>query len=565
MPDKIYIEFAEPVLLKNKESMFIYSNAWTSKIKSIIFELLPQVYIETLKAYEASPIDYEYLTARCKDAGIEYEVCHNEVEPTAPEVIEEDKVFKYKTIPYQHQIKGVQFGLEHDRFLLGDEMGLGKTKQIIDLAVIKKYQEDYKHCLIICCVNGLKWNWEDEIKIHSNEKSLILGNRQNKKGKWVVKGQSAKLEDIESLLSGKLDDTYFVITNIETLRDKEISKKLAELCENKDINMIAVDEVHKCANNTSQQSKGLLKLKSDSMIAMTGSPIMNNPLDLYVPLNWLGYDRHNYRDFKNHFCRTGGEFNNIIGFKNMEQIQELLKVMMLRRLKNDVLDLPEKIYTNEYVEMSKPQEQIYDEVVNDLREQVDLIATSQNPLASLIRLRQATGHTSIISSTVSCSAKFDRCLELVKDFTADGHKIIIFSNWATMIDLLKVALQDYNPAVITGNTANRQEEKDRFMNDSNCKVICGTCGAMGTGLTLTAADIVIFFDEPWTAANKLQAEDRAHRIGAKNNVQIITLLTKNTIDEKIHDIVYKKRLISENLIDNLDCAEISKLLTFLLF
>ena len=84
------------------------------------------------------------------------------------------------------------------------------------------------------------------------------------------------------------------------------------------------------------------------------------------------------------------------------------------------------------------------------------------------------------------------------------------------------------------------------MNDPNCKVIVGTCGAMGTGLTLTAADVVIFLDEPWTSANKIQAEDRAHRIGTKNNVQIITLITKNTIDERIHQLVEKKKLLSEN-------------------
>ena len=104
-----------------------------------------------------------------------------------------------------------------------------------------------------------------------------------------------------------------------------------------------------------------------------------------------------------------------------------------------------------------------------------------------------------------------------------------------------------------------------YCNNDNCKIIIGTIGAMGTGLTLTAADVVIFFDEPWTSGNKLQAEDRAHRIGAKNNVQIITLVTKNTIDERIFDIVKRKALISDNLIDNLSCADITNLLNFLLF
>lgn len=561
MPEKIIIEFGEPVFLNTNESMFIYADYWSSKITSLTNELLPKIYIDTLRAYEASPIDYSYLTRRCGEMGIEFETNFNK--PVEENSIEENKEFKYKTKPYKHQVDGVNFGMITDRFLLGDEMGLGKTKQIIDLGVKKKIELGYKHCLIICCVNGLKWNWEDEISIHSDEKCHILGNRLTKKGKWSVKGMTAKLEDIKSIRDGALKDTYFIITNVEVLRDKTAADELAKLCEDNIIHMIAVDEMHKCATNSSQQSKGLLKLRTDSMVAMTGSPIMNNPLDLYMPLNWLGYDRHNFTEFKNHFCRFNG-FNNITGFKNMEQIQNLLNIMMLRRLKKDVLDLPEKIFITEYVEMSSQQSKIYEEVVNDLRDQVDLIARSNNPLASLIRLRQATGHTSIISSTVSCSAKFDRCLELVKEYTDDGHKVIIFSNWTSMTDLLKVALNSYNPAIITGATKDRQGEKDRFMNDSNCKVFVGTIGAAGTGLTLTAADRVIFLDIPWTWANYNQACDRAHRIGAKNDVIVVNLVTKNTIDERIQDIVMSKKLVSEALIDQLDCLEITKLLNYLI-
>ena len=562
MPEKILIEFGEPVFLNTNESMFIYADYWSNKIVSLVNELLPKIYIDTLKAYEASPIDYSYLTRRCGEMGIEFETNFNK--PIEEYIKQEKKEFKYKTKPYKHQIDGVNFGMITDRFLLGDEMGLGKTKQIIDLAVKKKIELGYEHCLIVCCVNGLKWNWEDEIHIHSDEKCHILGNRLTKKGKWTVRGMNAKLEDIGAIRDGELKDTYFIITNVEVLRDKTAAAELAKLCEDNVIHMIAVDEMHKCATNSSQQSKGLLELRTDSMVAMTGSPIMNNPLDLYMPLNWLGYDRHTFAEFKNHFCRFNG-FNNITGFKNMEQIQNLLNIMMLRRLKKDVLDLPEKIFITEYVEMSTQQEKIYNEVVNDLREQVDLIARSNNPLASLIRLRQATGHTSIISSTVSCSAKYDRCLELVKEYTDEGHKVIIFSNWTSMTDILKVALGSYNPAIITGATKDRQGEKDKFMNDPSCKIIIGTTDCMGVGFTLTAADVVLFYDLPWTWATYNQACDRAHRIGTKNNVRIVNLITKNTIDERIQDIVMKKKLISETLIDNLSCTEITKLLNMLLY
>lgn len=640
--DKIYVQFGDPVFLRLKESMYIYTDTWTSRLRSLMMELLPQIYNEVLKAYEASPVDYDYLIRRCKEMNVEVETehkqatpidnlntvnaqlnnsqlvnnvrlnisqnlpqtakvnnkikatqlldslknptpnndynvnainnsvnselesCNSNIEITNPEIIHAVETYDFKTKPFKHQLVGVEFGLEVNRYLLGDEMGLGKTKQIIDLACIRKNLYGYKHCLIICCVNGLKWNWAEEIEIHSNEKSHILGCRKNTKGKYVIRDTKAKLEDIRQLGSGKFDDKYFIITNIESLRDTAIAQELSVLCDAEIINMIAVDEIHKCASNESKQTKGLLKLRTDSMIAMTGSPIMNSALDLYVPLNWLGYDRHSFYDYKNHFCRMG-PFG-ITGYKHMDEIQNMLKYMMLRRLKKDHLkDLPDKIYSTEYVEMNNHQAAIYNEVLNGLRKEVDLIARSTNPLGNLIRLRQATGHTSLLSSTVSCSAKLDRLLELLKDYTDNGHKIIIFSNFAKMVELIKLNTLDYNPAVITGATKDRQGEKNRFMTDDNCKIIIGTIGAMGTGLTLTAADVVIFFDEPWTSGNKLQAEDRAHRIGAKNNVQIITLVTKNTIDERIFDIVKRKALISDNLIDNLSCADITNLLNFLLF
>lgn len=327
--------------------------------------------------------------------------------------------------------------------------------------------------------------------------------------------------------------------------------------------MIAFDEFHLVSTPDAQQSKGLLKLSAESMIAMTGSPIMNSPLDIYMTLRWLGYDRHCFSDFKNQFCRFGAN-NEIVGVKNMDQIQNILKIMMIRRRKEDVLDLPEKVYTVEYVEMSAAQQRIYNEVVNNLRKEVDLIRQSKNPLASLIRLRQATGHTSIISSTVSESAKIDRLKQLVKELSDNNRKCIVFSNWTKITDIVQEELTQYNPAIITGDTRERVEEQNKFMNDPTCKVLIGTISAAGTGLTLTAADTVFFLDEPWNSARKSQAEDRSHRIGQKSTVNIVTLVTKNTIDEKIHQIVEEKRFISDAMIDNLSCADINALLNYLL-
>ena len=169
----------------------------------------------------------------------------------------------------------------------------------------------------------------------------------------------------------------------------------------------------------------------------------------------------------------------------------------------------------------------------------------------MIRLRQATGWTGILSSKVQESAKMARMIELVEEITSSGQKAIIFSNWESITTVAKEQLKSYNPAYITGATKadERMKEVERFQNDDKCKVIIGTIGAMGTGLTLTAAQNVIFLDSPWNMALKAQAEDRAHRIGTKGTVNIITLVCKNTIDERIEELVEKKGQISDALVD----------------
>lgn len=445
--------------------------------------------------------------------------------------------------------------------------------QVINIACIKKQQRNYKHCLIICGVNGLKWNWKAEVEKHSNEKGYILGTRYDKKGKEKIGSMNDRLEDLSNLLNPKKSDNlfntefpYFLITNIETLRNEDIIEKLKQLCDKNIINMIALDEGHKCKDPTSQQGKALLKLQAETMISMTGTPLMNNPLDLYIHLKWLGYEKHAFYSFKKHYCVFGGFGGwQIVGYRNLDQLKEQFEDIMIRRLKKDVLDLPEKIYTTEYVEMSPKQAKIYKEIQSDLLDNIDKVSSALNPLAELIRLRQATGYTGILSSTIQESAKLDRLEELIEEIVSNGGKALIFSNWTAMTNPTFERLKKYNPAIITGETKDRVAEQDKFMNDSSCKIIIGTIGAMGTGLTLTAGSTVIFLDEPWNRATREQAEDRAHRIGTKENVNIIFLITKNTIDERIHQIVEDKGEMADMLVDGkLNKQNKEKLVNFLL-
>ena len=559
----ITIEIRKANRANGDYSMFV-SFPYDTRIIDIIREFPTRYWCPDTKEWEVPALKIDELM----DKLIDYPVDLIGQELLVAEQVEAPKDFEFKTKPFNHQIVGFNYGLNHTRWLLGDEQGLGKTKQVIDIAVAKKLQYGYKHCLIVCGVNGLKWNWREEIKTHSNESSHILGQKI-KKGKISIGSTQDKIHDLDTLLASPetiLD--YFIITNVESLRNEEIVSKLSELCKNKTIGLIAADEVHKMKNPTSQQGKGFLKLCAENEIAMTGTPLMNTPLDLYIILKWLGYEKHSFYAFKNHHCIMGGYGGyEVVGYKNMAELQEQLDVLMLRRLKEDVLDLPEKTYVDEYVEMKGKQEQIYKEVTMEIKANIDQISIAPNPLAELIRMRQATGYTGILSSTIKESAKLDRMEELVDDAIENGKKVVIFSNWTQITDIVFNRLKNkYGTVFITGQLEDRHRQGavDRFQNDDTCKVIVGTTGAMGTGLNLYSGSVMIFVDHPWSRAIYDQAVDRCHRIGQKNNITIYNLITKNTIDERIWELVQRKGAISDAIIDNKLNESKRELLEFLL-
>ena len=462
--------------------------------------------------------------------------------------------FSFKTQCYKHQKEGFKYGMTHTKWLLGDEQGLGKTKQVIDIAVAKKQAYGYKHCLIVCGVNGLKWNWQNEVHTHSNEEAHILGQKVRKKtGEIYIGSNKDKLNDIMCLDS---ISAYFIITNIETLRDDKICSKIEEYLhlddnDNRKINMIAADECHKMKNPSSQQGKAFITLDADCRIAMTGTPLMNSPLDLYIIFRWLGYEKHAFYSFKNYYAVMGGYGGyEIVGYKHLDELEEKLQSIMLRRLKKDVLDLPEKTYVNEYVEMTAKQAIIYKEIKAEIKSNIDMISVSPNPLAEMIRLRQATGYTGILSSQVQESAKLDRMEELIADALANKQSVIVFSNWSKITDEVERRLSNISYRCITGDTADSDRQKfvDEFQ-AGEADVMIGTTSALGTGLTLNRASVIILLDEPWNMATREQAVDRAHRIGQTNAVTIYTIIAKGTIDERIHNLVYEKGEMSARIVD----------------
>lgn len=450
--------------------------------------------------------------------------------------------FTYKTEPFEHQVEGFEYAKDHPCFLLGDEQGLGKTKQAIDIAVSRKHE--FRHCLIVCCVSGLKWNWAKEVEIHSNEQAHIIGSRVNRKGNLTIDGVQKRVEDL--LLDHK---EYFLITNIETLRDKSFTSALKELTQTGEIGMVVVDEIHKCKNPSSQQGTALHSLNSFYKIGLTGTPLLNSPVDTYNILKWLGVERHSFSAFKERYCVLDN-FGQVTGYRNLTELKNLVMDNMLRRTKEQVLDLPEKIRSTEYVDMNKDQAKIYNEVRTKLIEDIDKVMLSSNPLAETIRLRQATGNPKVLTTKKVKSAKFERALEIIQECIENEQSVIVFSNWEKVITPFSKQAKSLAPCyLVTGETDDKFEVIEQFTNDNRPAIICGTIGALGTGFTLTKATTVIFLDSPWTKGEKDQAEDRAHRIGATSTVSIITLVCKNTMDETIEDIVASKGELADYIVD----------------
>lgn len=455
---------------------------------------------------------------------------------------EQDADYVSRTKPFEHQMDSFKYALTHNKFLLGDEQGLGKTKQALDIAVARKHK--MRHCLIVCGVNNLKWNWYKEVEIHTNEKAHILGSRVNRKGKTVIGSSVERLADLK-----QIHDEYFLITNIETLRDKSIQSQIKKMCNDGIIGMTIIDEIHKCKNSQSKQGKAIHCCCSYYRLALTGTPLMNNPVDLYNVLKWLEVENHSLTYFKNLYCEMGGFGGyEIIGYKNLDQLENSLNKNMLRRRKEEVLDLPPKIYTDELLDLDSSQDKLYRDVTNQIIEDIDRIMLLPNPLTELIRLRQVTSNPNILTSKNITNVKYDRIVDILESTT---DKVIIFSNWTKVINPLYIKLSSlgYNPALVTGESKDPILEMNKFQSDNTCKVILGTTPALGTGYTLTAANTVIFIDEPWSKAIKDQAEDRCHRIGTKGTVNIITLICKDTIDERIHQIIKDKGELSDRIVD----------------
>lgn len=466
------------------------------------------------------------------------------------EPLSETEEVSFKMKPFEHQLEAINYGLTHEKWLLLDSMGLGKTNSIIWLAETLKRRGIIDHCFIICGVNSLKQNWKKEIAKFSTESAVVLGEHITRTGSVRYKSMDKRAEQLRDPI-----DEFFVITNLESLRDDRIIEAFKK-SSNK-FGMIAFDEAHKAATKTSQQGTNLLKLEAPFKVAATGTLITNNPLSAYVPLSWTGNDQSILTTYKSQYCNFGGiRDSQVIGFKNLEVLQEEIQSCSLRRTLDQVRsDMPPKTVTLELLEPDDAQRKFYEAIKEGVKEEADKIELkSANLLALTTRLRQATACPSLLTTQKVPSCKVDRCVELIQELTSQGEKVVVLSVFKETINELATKLGQFRFSVNTGDVPDGVVARnvDKFQDDPNEQVFIGTWGKVGTGWTLNAASYLICIDTPYTAAMFDQGTDRIWRVNNTRPAFITVLLCKETIDERVQQIIETKKELGEYLVDGVE-------------
>ncbi len=311
------------------------------------------------------------------------------------------------------------------------------------------------------------------------------------------------------------------------------------------------------------QGHNLLQVGAKYRIGLSGTLILNNALDCFVPLKWIGVEHATLTNFKGMYCEFGGfGGHQIVGFKNMDVLKSEIEECSLRRTK-DLMTLPPKTIIDEYVEMTPEHANFYDDVKEGVKEECEKIdLKASNLLALTTRLRQATTCPSVLTTKDIRNSKIDRAVELVGEITSQGDKVVVMSTFKEPIYQLQSLLREYDPLIGTGDMKDEEVSKniDIFQTDDEHKVILCTMSKMGTGITLNKARYMILLDEPWTYALYEQVTDRIHRINNTQSVFIYNLICERTIDEKVAGIINRKKAISDFIVDDKLSDELRKII-----
>ena len=447
--------------------------------------------------------------------------------PKAAVIVEEKKLnreidySKYDSRPpMNHQKEAIEKLLANNRYILADDMGLGKTTA----AVIASLESNAKKILIVCPAS-LKINWEREIKNYTDRRILLIEGK-----KW---GSTFDYYIIN----------YDILKNFHTT-DKSEDSEAYKLIMNEGFDLAIVDEAHYISNATAQRTKLLndILAKIPKVWLLTGTPMTSRPINYFnllhivnspLTLNWQAFVRRYCKGYQ--FNVGGKKIWNTSGSSNLDELRERTKNLVLRRLKTDILDLPEKIITPIFLELKNT---FYDEELEEFMRISKEIRKNESLTVTINRLMKIRQLISIEKVPYTCEL-IDKCLD-------QGKKVIVFTNFTQTLDAIQEKYKK-NSVVLDGRMSKekRQESVDRFQNEDKIKVFISNIIAGGVGITLTAAETVIMNDLSFVPAHHSQAEDRAYRYGQKNSVLVYYPVFENTIEVNIYNILQKKK----NIID----------------
>lgn len=444
---------------------------------------------------------------------------------------------RYETILRNYQKEGFQWLSVMRQYnfngILADDMGLGKTLQVIALLEANKSDQ----CSIVICPSSLIYNWEDEVHKFTDELNIccITGSQEERRNRITQHAQYDLL-----------------VTSYDYIRrDIDLYKDMT-------FDMIILDEAQYIKNQKTKNAMSVKQLQGKHKLALTGTPIENSLAELWSIFDFLMPDYlFNYHYFQKQYE------NDIVKNKDEQKqlaLRQLVSPFILRRNKKEVLtELPDKVEKVRLIEFSEEERKLYLANVAQVNQELsEWMQTDSNDkfaiLAMLTRLRQICCEPRLVYDNIDqLSSKLMDCMELIQELHENNQKILLFSSFTSILDLLAEELKRKQISFyqLTGKT-NKEQRKDlvsKFQTDDTC-VFLISLKAGGTGLNLTAAEAVIHFDPWWNQSAQNQATDRAYRIGQNKNVQVFKMIMKDSIEEKIMNLQEMKKELADAFVEN---------------
>ena len=468
-------------------------------------------------------------------------------------------MYKFKTEPYEHQKDALKKCYNKEAFAIFAEMGTGKTKIALDNACIL-YNQGKIDRLLVIAPKGTYMNWVDqEIPIH------IPDYVDKKVVAWKQSTSQKYMSELKSMMNNNFE-LKIMVMNVEAFSTKRGSDFARLFLIGR--SMMIIDESTTIKNPKAKRTKAILDLRKETKYRriLTGSPVTQSPMDLWAQMDFLDPEilgQSSYYAFRTRYAvvieatAAGGthRYQKIVKFRNLKELGDIVSPHSYRILKKDCLDLPDKVYTKREVELSDEQKKAYGEMKeNAISVLKGQSMTAINVLTQLIRLHQITcGHMKT-DSAETLDLKNNRLDELMQILGETTGKVIIWANYIHDIEAIeKMIKKEFgNESCCTYYGATATEDRQKCINkfqdpDSKLRFFIGNTQTGGYGITLTEASTVIYYSNNYDLEKRIQSEDRAHRIGQKNKVLYIDLVTKGTVDEKIIQSLRSKVNIAKEI------------------